>query len=257
MSQLLYVSPDRRDQIIAEAARRQTTVVLTRHQDAAWRVTKTRFAGCDQPQRRLFIEQPADDQEQAAAQTGELLGVAFRRGHKKCLFNTVVALAKEVSDGPAGGVAAIVLRWPDDLQELQRRVYQRACPPPDRRIEVGFRRAPPGAHRVQEYVGVMEDLSAGGIRVRARGATDLKVGDPVRIIFALRSRGPEFVLDATFRHLESKPDGVCSLGFALVGLETSQEGQAMLVRLARTVTDFQRAALRRRPTRLRLHPRGR
>lgn len=165
MSQMLYVNSDRRDQIIAEAAQRQTPLVLTRREDAGWKVTKARFAGCDQPQQRLFIEQPAGDDEPVAAETGELLGVAFRRGHKKCLFNAVVATCGETSDDRCGCAAPIVLCWPDGLQELQRRVYQRACPPPGRRIKVGFCRAGRDAHSGQEHLGVMEDLSAGGTRV--------------------------------------------------------------------------------------------
>lgn len=64
------------------------------------------------------------------------------------------------------------------------------------------------------------------------------------------------MLDATFRHCETKPDGVCSLGFQFVSLETSRERQEALVRLARTVTDFQRAALRRQPRKLHSRPSG-
>ncbi|HUU82045.1 MAG TPA: PilZ domain-containing protein [Phycisphaerae bacterium] len=256
MSQVLYVSPERRDQIIAEAASRQTPVVLTRHNDTGWTVSKTRFAGCDQPQRHLFIESP-DDDDSAAAEMGELLGVAFRRGHKKCLFNSVVAAPRPAGNAGAQGAAPIMLRWPDGLQELQRRVYQRACPPPDRRVKVVFSCGSPGSESAREYVGVMEDLSAGGIRVRSNASADLPPGGPVCVSFALRSSGPQFVLDATFRHREPVSDGAGSFGFQFVGLETSREGQETLARLARTVTDFQRAALRRRPAHLRQHQRGR
>ena len=89
MNQVLYVNAERRDQIIADAARRQTTVVLSRRDDVGWKVSKARFVGCDAPQRCLLIEPPPGE-TLAAPQIGELMGVTFRRGHKKCLFNSVV-----------------------------------------------------------------------------------------------------------------------------------------------------------------------
>ena len=70
-------------------------------------------------------------------------------------------------------------------------------------------------------------------------------------VFALGPQRGELTVDGTFRHRELAPDGAWSLGFQFVGLETSPEGQELLVRIARIVTDFQRAAARRRQPRLR------
>ena len=254
MSQVLYVSADRRDRIIADAARRKTPVVLTRRGELGWKLTKARFVGCDQPQGRLFIKPPADEGD---VETGELMGVAFRSGHKKCMFNSVVADPTDAELDAGDDVAPITLCWPQGLQELQRRVYERACPPPGRRIKVSFCRTPVGSPETLEHLGLIEDISAGGVRVRSRGGIDLDAEDQVRVAFALRQGGPEFALDAVFRHCESRPDGFSSLGFQFVGLETSRQGQETLVRLARTVTDFQRTALRRKPGQLHPVRRGR
>jgi hypothetical protein len=97
----------------------------------------------------------------------------------------------------------------------------------------------------------MEDLSAGGIRIRCPNDLDLEAGQAAKIAFALGPQRGELTVDGTFRHRELAPDGEWSLGFQFVGLETSPEGQELLVRIARIVTDFQRAAARRRQPRLR------
>lgn len=256
MSQVLYVNDRRRDAIIADAARRRTPVVLTRQEGGGWKTYKARLLGCSEQDRQVYIEQPAGGSggPGLAPLSGELLGVAFRRGHKKCLFNAVVRRCPE--DQTGGSLWAFAVEWPEDMQELQRRVYQRACPPPERSIQVRFWVGAPGSAPERGFVGVMQDLSAGGVRVRCTKDDGLRVGDNVKITFTLRSCEPEFRLEGVFRHCQSMPDGACSLGFQFLGLETSRDGHETLVRLARTVTDLQRAAVRRcrprlRPTRLR------
>jgi hypothetical protein len=254
------MSQTRRDEIIADAARRRTPVVLTRHDDGGgWKTYKSRFLGCSERARHLYIEQPGGWGEGPGPtpERGELLGVAFRRGHKKCLFNAMVRSCP--GDGPGGAPHSqgFAIGWPDELQELQRRVYQRACPPPDRSIKARFWADPPATGPERARVGILQDLSAGGMRVRCADDAGLEMGDNVKIAFALRSREPRFVLDALYRHCEPNSDGTCSLGFQFLGLETSREGHETLARLARTVTTFQRAAIRRRYGHLRpCRPRG-
>ncbi|MCH7813516.1 MAG: PilZ domain-containing protein [Planctomycetes bacterium] len=247
MNPTLYVSDTRRDEIIVDAARRQTPVVVTRHDGSGWRTHKSRLVGCDEQARKLYLELPQSGKGGSTDLTeGELLGIAFRRGHKKCLFNAVVRPADtDLACIPAVG-KAIPVDWPDQMQELQRRVYQRAGPPPGNPIRVCFEPRVGDRASGPAGEGVLDDLSAGGIRVRCAAAGRLEVGDHFRITFALRSRGPGFTLDAVYRHCESTPDQRYSLGFQFVGLETSSQGQEALASLARTVTDFQRGALRRR-----------
>jgi len=251
MSQVLLVNRMRKDEIIIDAARRGTQVILTRHDDLGWQVCKSRFVGCDEDRQRLYIARPPGGRAAAWADplTGELVGVTFRRGHKKCLFNASVTGFEEQ------GGARLEVGWPEQLQELQRRAFQRAAPPPGRQIKVHFQRKD-GVGEDEVRVGVLEDLSAGGIRVRSAAGGDLRADDTVRLTFALRRHGPQLTLDGIFRHRESRREGPCSLGFQFVGLETSAEGQDTLAAIARVVADFQRAGLRReRSLRRASHPR--
>ncbi len=252
MSQILYINEARRDEILVDAASKQLPVVLTRRATTGWLTAKTRFSGLNEPNGQLFIECPPELDNRAWPQptAGELLGVTFRRGHKKCLFNAeVVEAATPPSSEPAGEGFAV--RWPADMQELQRRVYQRACPPPARLVKVGITPAGGRHGRPATITGIMEDLSAGGIRVRCARDPGLTPGQDTRLTFGLGARGTQMDVDATFRHCEEAAHGHRSLGFQFVGLETSRDGQELLVRLSRIVTDFQRAAARRKPGRLR------
>lgn len=252
MSNVLYVSDTRKDEIIAQAADKQTPVVLSRKKNGQWQVTKATLRDADEYRQLLYIESTSDEPDGFNPVKNELLGVAFRRGHKKCLFNTVVVATADNPDAcdlPHG--TGLALRWPEKVQELQRRVYQRAQPPDGRRIPVRFW---PGQNRPQtgqERIGIMEDLSAGGVRVQAPDSTGLSEGDTVQIAFALRPRDKELVFDATFRHVQAETQGDQSLGFQFVGLETSARGQELLITLARTVSMFQRSHSRRKPAHLR------
>lgn len=244
MSRSLYVEKAQCDEAIAEAARKQTPLVLTRRSPSGWAVAKSRFHGCCERDQQLFIEHPPELDSRAWPQpaAGELLGVAFRRGHKKCLFNTVVMDAGASVGQAAPGMA---VRWPSELQELQRRVYQRACPPPGRRIEVCVGSASAGPGQATVLCGMLEDLSAGGMRVCCKGEPPLKLGQGAHLTFALDGRTAEVTVDATFRHCQAAGERCWLLGFQFAGLETARPGQELLARIARTVTDFQRAAGRR------------
>ena len=52
---------------------------------------------------------------------GEHVGVAFRRGHKKCVFTSVVLERQEYDRNSDAPVPALTLSWPESMQELQRR----------------------------------------------------------------------------------------------------------------------------------------
>jgi c-di-GMP-binding flagellar brake protein YcgR len=154
----------------------------------------------------------------------------------------------ESANWPAG--TAFSVSWPDEIQEVQRRAYQRATPPAGHAIAVRFWNSVTGPDGPQRRSGVMEDLSAGGLRVRTSEAYGLNEGDTVQVSFSVRSRGPAFVLDANFRHREQAPEGQWLLGFQFVGLESSRQGQQTLGELVKTVTGFQRQGVRTKSPRL-------
>lgn len=140
--------------------------------------------------------------------------------------------------------------WPDQIQQLQRRAYERATPPKDMVIAVRFWRevgpiGVPAEARTVRY-GQLEDLSAGGLRVKVSNPDDIQPGATYRCVIEPYPGKPPLILDAVVRHREAVDHGRASIGFQLVGLETTPEGRKALDRLARTVSRFQRARSRRR-----------
>jgi hypothetical protein len=144
----------------------------------------------------------------------------------------------------------INLGWPDHLQQLQRRVYERVRPMRDTVISVRFWREDQATASSVEARdvrhGQMEDLSVGGMRVKAANPAAIEDGQTYRCVFAPKPGKPSFVLDALIRHHEDADQGRASIGFQFIGLEATPEGRRTLERLARTVTQLQRARSRSR-----------
>ncbi len=282
MTQLLDVHEQRRDQILTEAADRQLQAVISHRLDSGWTTYKSRILQADSAGGFLILEhpRPAPGQIPPELAPGEKIGLAFRRGHKKCLCSVEIArLATfELPDGQS--TAAVQIPWPDKLQEIQRRVYYRAAVPSGRRIEVRMwdggivDRDPAELQNAPHHTGLLQDISGGGCRVEIDAVRDpqLRAGDTVGIQFQPDPRSEPLRIDAVFRHVEQdpapSPQGAhsagrappCgigaasrskrSLGFQFVGLEMSTQGRGTLQALSRVVSTFLRIEARRKRNRL-------
>ncbi len=246
MSSMLTVEDSRLDEIVTAAIRNATKVVLTCRRRNGWEALKGAFVTDPTSARRVLVTSQDTGPLEAdpAFEPGQRIGVSFRRGHRKCIFTTVV------ESPPHHASNVIALRWPETLQQMQRRVYHRASPPPGHAIGVDIRAGhldddpdqPAGPPIVS---GTLEDLSVGGIRVLCNQDPVLVDAMPVVCSFNVAGGRRAFALNAVFRHAESR--GVHhSLGFQFIGLESRTDGPDTLAQLARTVTNFQRAESRRR-----------
>jgi len=145
---------------------------------------------------------------------------------------------------------AVVLRWPSQVQQLQRRVFERSTPPPGTIIAVRFWRAQPADQRASDErdvrYGQLEDLSAGGMRIKLARPADIEAGALYCCTFSPKQGKPPFFVDAVLRHREAAEQNRASLGFQFVGLEATADGRRTLDRLARLVSYFQRATARAR-----------
>ena len=258
MSVVQTVVTENLDQILQDSIERRNLLALTHDSPQGWQVFNSRFVG-GAPSARVFqVEAPVALTEHDAELPGRgnALGVTFRFGHKKCMFSTI--LESVAVDGDEG-VAA--LRWPDRLQQLGRRAYERARPPKDVIIAVRFWRT--DATRGEAASGIsssprkgsedravchgqLENLSAGGMRVRVAAPNQIQVGDAYRCIFAPRPGKPSVILDAFVRHREAAHHGRMSVGFQFVGMESAPQSRRTLERLVRMVNEFQRARSYRR-----------
>lgn len=235
--------PTRRlNEILEESIAEQRRLVLTHNTDNGWRTYKSKFVS-GSSERQVIQAQTlvsSENLESELPQPGDTLGVTFRLGHKKCMFGTTL----ESFEGE-GEQRLATMRWPDNIQQLQRRVFERATPPHDAIVPVrmwcceGLSSAQVDERTVKH--GQLEDVSAGGMRVKAASPLDFRPGATFRCVFAPRPGKPSIVLDALVRHRESAEQGRSSIGFQFVGLEATPDGRRVLERLVRTVTQFQRA----------------
>ncbi|MFQ5591281.1 MAG: PilZ domain-containing protein [Phycisphaerae bacterium] len=139
--------------------------------------------------------------------------------------------------------------WSGRLEQLQRRTYERVAPPRDTVIAVRFWRegatSDKEAKRVVRH-GQMEDLSAGGMRLKVADVSDLEIDTLYKCVFSPRSGAQSLVLEATLKHHEAVENRRASLGFQFIGLETTPQGRRTLDQLARIVKRFQRVRNRAR-----------
>ena len=260
MSQVLYVDETLRDDILSHAGRHLTPLVLTHRVQGGWHTYKSRFLDCGQLGQRLVVEYPAptDSQPSLEIVPGERLGLSFRRGHKKCLLAAEVLERCSFQHPDLGWLDALELHWPEVMQELQRRVYQRAAAPPGPPIPVLLwhggteNRKYLGTGRLESFTGTLQDLSVGGFRVRMTRKSEphFAEGDTVGCEFQPAPKRRIMLLNATFRHCQDGDDDEFSLGFQIVGLETTPKGCEVLGDLARVVSWYQASHRRRSGSRL-------
>jgi hypothetical protein len=234
---------DQQDQILLDSIRHQRPVVLTQSTPQGWRVVKAAFL-CGSPESGELTARVLKEDNEANPTPppfGTRLGGTFRLGHKKCMFSGQVRAVH-----PHGECDDFVLSWPEQMQQLQRRAYERAAPPPGTVIAVRFWREGSDTSNEARVVrhGQLEDVSCGGIRIKVPDPTELVIGCTYKCVFTPKPGKPAIVVDTILRHREAVEQGRASLGFQFVGLETSPERLRTLDRLARMVRHFQRVKAR-------------
>jgi len=245
MGAMQTITADRHGQILEDSVHQSRPLVLTHNGPDGWRTFKASFAasGSAAPTLTVRLELPAAHAPSVAPKVGDALGGTFRLGHKKCMFSTALLNIRRDGD-----TEVWTLRRPEQLQQLQRRAYERSVPMKGSVIAVRFWRETPGgdpsvdARAVRH--GQLEDLSAGGMRVKIADPKDLELDRTYRCVFTPRLGKPALVLDAVLRHREAGDEGRSSLGFQFVGLETSEDGMKLLDRLVRVVQQFHRTEAR-------------
>jgi len=250
MSIMSVLAAEACDAALEQAVVRREPVVLSLERPESWLVAKSRFLGAASPGRQLLVQYP--DAAEADARRpeigiGESVGVAFRRGHKKCVFTGIVLAIGDYASADGQSVESLALSWPAEVQELQRRAYYRVPVPGNRTVPVKFwegssdRQDGPGRRWTPTHTGQLADISIGGMRIVLPAAQNprLHEGDPVGVEFQPDANQPPFVLDTRFRYANESPDGVVSIGLQLVGLEIRPDGQEALHRLFRVVRRYQ------------------
>jgi len=243
MSAIQVVSGHQAETILDVAVREDFQGIVSFHSPNGWRAYKCGFHSRDRHDGGIELTTSGMTAGQGAPAPGATLGVSFRYGHKKCMFGAVL----ERFDTHEGEEIAR-LKWSGELRQLQRRAYERAAPPRGVVIPVRF--------RLEENVGKtassdretrhgqLENISAGGMRIKTGASNDVRVGATYRCIMTIKPGTPALILDAVLRHADPDRDGRVWLGFQFVGMESTPEGEKLLSSIAQIVSRFKRARAR-------------
>lgn len=234
-----HAAPDSAE-IFARAAKDHALAVLTVQDGVSWCTFKSRFLERDAGRRFVVLDYVADEHAPLPTlSVGQYVGISLRQGSRKMLFtSTVQARGHFVLDGNLT-VPAVRYRWPEQITELQRRVYYRTPVPAD--IPVSATLWPGGAalraaddSRRDEIVGRLRDVSCGGAQVlfESTSCERFDAEQLVGVELALPDGQPPVVLDARTRGLRVDERFGPSVALQFVGLEISDSGRQALRRLA-------------------------
>lgn len=244
MTSMHPLAADQQAEWLQEAAGNRVPVTVNYRGAGGWTTLKSRFLRADRAADLIVILYPSvGDGSQPEIVVGEMLGIAFRRGHERCVFEAEVIGRTTHPMGGGIEARALEIAWPDDVHELQRRLFSRTRVPPRVAVPVDVARCEPTANAIgPSSRGVLLDLSAGGICValpEAKGPR-WRTGDTLTCSFALESGRPVQKITGTLRHCDRGVDGRWRLGLQFVGLETSPGGRQTLASIARVASRFRR-----------------
>jgi c-di-GMP-binding flagellar brake protein YcgR len=229
--------------VLIWAIRRQESVVVSVNRAGRWTLLRSRLMAGNEndPIFRLDAPQATPKGDVLHLAAGETIGVSFRHGHKKCVFATTVVGFEHGEDGDS----AILLRWPEHLDEIQRRAYQRAMVPPERKIPVLIKT---DSSLAPVCCGCLSDLSAGGVGIElpASEIPRLEMDRTFRIEILADKPEKVILVEATLRHTTALSAGRVRLGLQFVGLEYTVAKRRTLSALITMAERFQRPARRRR-----------
>ena len=242
------VSLRQREQIISEAITRRCPLSLSCKVSDGWVPFRSRLLGASLESHHLIIEYPTrDDASAFEFRGGEYLGISFRRGPRRCVFNTVVVgqCYYELSRGAE--VPALRISWPQEVHELQRRMFYRAPVPEGRFVPVSLMRVTGGGENpVESFSGQLLDVSLGGLSVAFERNRCPRWDYDTVVECSFAPSPSEQAIGACGRVRYIQPMGErYRVGVQFVGLEATRDGSAVLERLRQICNEFQQIEMAR------------
>ena len=232
-------------ELVHEAAGRHSVVALSCQLEEGWASFRSRVLAVDAASDQVILDYPESGTLEAPGFTGgETLGVSFRRAQMRCMFAALVVGTAEEKLPGARSHRILKIAMPEEIFQMQRRVFYRAPVPEEESIEVHMRPARPGSEPENAprcYCGTLLDLSAGGLSVAVAEGLQPRwpVETPVEVRLWPELNEPLLTLVGRLRHCQINAEGQFHVGLQVSGLETSPEGRAILQRLLRLCKEFQ------------------
>ncbi len=235
------------DTCFCEAVRRRVPISVTCRVRGVWH--NLRSGIIKQGHDKLWLQFPTSRSGSEPEVTeGLMLGLTFKLGHHKHIFNIPVETICQVNVDGGQAIKAVCVPVPLKMQRVQRRAFNRVNIPASRSVLATFWHGGQDGDRSVKWEGWVTNISAGGFQIRlpSQAAPDIDDGDIIGICIKVGQEFEPVLADAQFRQQISDDRGVVMLGFQFVGLNESQRGQGTLEHIAQIVRKFQRHNGRRR-----------
>ncbi|MDH7598125.1 MAG: PilZ domain-containing protein [Sedimentisphaerales bacterium] len=221
----------------------RTTGILSYNREGRWQVKKVVIEEIDQAQIRLSVRQDDRQPVQLGLLPGHPVGVSFKYGYSKILFD-----AQVLQVDPSGRL--ITLEVPSQVDIIDRRSYYRVRVPEGLKVNVilwprSGNLSEPASDR-PFWTGLLVDISAGGAQValpRTGQQTEVNLR-PCQYLWVRFTPLPyqrPIRLVAQVRTVLPTADGsaIC-VGLQSVGLEASKEGRQTLSRIIGVIGQYAR-----------------
>ncbi|MFQ5412199.1 MAG: PilZ domain-containing protein [Phycisphaerae bacterium] len=243
----MSANPPNHESLLQWAAGKRADLVTSHAVDGGWVNLRSRFIRFDQDQGVIEIAYPQPGKHQAPPEitVGQRLGISFRRGHKKCIFVSGVAMRREEVDDRGVRIHTLILCVPDRIRSLQRRAFQRIIIPPDEFIAIKlWEGGVPDSGSVAWPLcsGRIANISVGGVLVDIRADQNprLRVGDLVGVEITTRPGQPPVSIDGQYRHCVQDGEERLGLGFQFLALEHDIPGRSSIMEVADFVRGLRR-----------------
>lgn len=230
--------------LIADALARSAPLIVTCRHDEGWGVFKARILAVLMESNEVVLEYP-DGRERSIPELtpGQVVGIAFRRGHKKCIGDTWIHARCIHTSRTGQQIPAFTIICPDELYELQRRLFYRVEIPQQHPVDVAFGPAAQdagGAPAERVCRGRLIDISAGGLSVKVSLEADPVFEEDQELTCAFSPERGEHAIRITGRvRYRNVSEAEARYGLQFVGADATPDGRDQLDRVAAFVNTLQ------------------
>lgn len=269
MSELVMLEGADCQKVLQNVVEKRVPAIMSYLSNGKWHVAKVTLAGLEANRLHLECAGSRKTRRPLNIQVDQPVGISFKHGYGKFVFDSSVAGLAPSSDPSAGGTISLVV--PHRVGVVQRRNYFRVTVPESLKVNVVLwhRSSRHQARDVESvsalrepghyYQGRLIDISAGGAQVSvplqdsaegpsasmpnpgpaAARSEDFRKGQFIGLRFTPMPYETPIMFNAQIRNILPAADHQSAfLGLQIVGLEASPEGRQVLSRLVEVVERY-------------------
>ncbi len=225
--------------LLHTALMKKMPLTITKKQGEDWEMYKSHILSIHGHRMVITMPEAREEQTPIQAEKGQEIAISFKKGYNKCLFTSRIISSGRTEVDAGKFTETLMIYIPEQVEKIQRRVYERTQVPDGDSINVNFWPINDSKNR---YTGELTDLSGGGIGVTVSKeiVPDIEAEQHCTVQFVPLPGHEPIIASAIYRHISDPEDGVKKIGFQFIGLETSEQGRMILRRIGRVVTIYDR-----------------